>query len=266
MSKNFFAVAIMFFGMTAFLVGCGNKATTSTTTNMDGDHMQESMADNDSTMKDSKDTMHDEDDTLMMDDENQMMGEGDDSMMEAGDKMDKEGMSTDGGAMMASNDYMIASGTTASYIVQKGWLNKPTEEVVGSTSSVTGTFSYDAQADTVSDLKVTIDSQTFDSGAGGRDKYVQDLFDGPITVMSTETMKSVDGSFDTTVPMTLTINGTSKKLDFKVSGTATENSLTAKGSASFKLSDFGIDPPSAVGVYNVADEMAVSFNLKSAAK
>lgn len=211
------------------------KATAPGTT--DGDAMEEAMEKEDNAMMESMEKE-----------------EGD--AMEQTEAMESEGKTT----------YAISNESTATYVVQKGWLDKASEEVTGVTNQVSGTISTQA-LETGYQLMVdaTIAAE-FDSGASGRDTHVAGLFNGPIVVRLDQEVTadlSVEGTYEETVALAVTMNGTTQTLSVPVTLTVAGESVTASGSADFAMTSFGIEPPSIVGVYNVADDMSIAFAIQA---
>jgi hypothetical protein len=75
---------------------------------------------------------------------------------------------------------------------------------------------------------------------------------------------AIDGrGFSSTVTGTLVINGVKRNVSIPVEGSLTGNNLSIKGSASLKMSDYNIRPPTAImGTLKTGDEVTVSFDLK----
>lgn len=200
----------------------------------------------------------------------QMEASNDTSVSIAGDTMQKDTGNMEGDKM-EKNDamentsmmYTVESATTASYTVDKQWLQKDAEMVTGTTSNVTGTVMYDHENQMLKDITVEIDSSTFNSGSGGRDREVAKLLNGGITIANADDIQINAGTFSKTIPLDVTINGVTKTVDFTVQGDASESMLKADGTASFNMSDFNIEAPNALNIYTVADEMTVSFNLEA---
>lgn len=71
------------------------------------------------------------------------------------------------------------------------------------------------------------------------------------------------GSFSSTITGDLVINGIKRNVSIPVEGSLTGNNLNVKGSASLKMSDYDIRPPTAImGTLKTGDEVTVYFDLK----
>lgn len=163
-----------------------------------------------------------------------------------------------------SGIFNIESGTS-SYIAQKEFFSKPTQEITGTTSDVTGSFSVNAR-EQIFDLNASIQN-TFSSGSGTRDSDVQALLAGPIRIMAEGNdippvlFDSGAASFETS--LSLTIAGVTKQVPFAVSVSTEGNTVTAQGSATFAISSFGLTPPSLLNVYKVNDSITVQFDINA---
>ncbi len=188
--------------------------------------------------------------------ENAMMNEG-----KNGDTMNQE----DAMMMAKTTDtYTISDDSQVAYVLQKKWLNKPTEEVVGTNPNVTGSFVYNAETKTIEGLTVTIDSQTFSSGSEGRDKEVQKYFQGPITVKNIAPITDVSvGDINKTVPVDITINEKSQTIDLTITGTMTETGITATGKGLLTLSKAGVKAPSLLNIYSVDDVIGITMTMNA---
>jgi polyisoprenoid-binding protein YceI len=70
------------------------------------------------------------------------------------------------------------------------------------------------------------------------------------------------GGFSSTVTGDLVINGVKRNVSIPVEGSLTGNNMIVKGSASLKMSDYDIRPPTAImGTLKTGDEVTVSFDL-----
>jgi hypothetical protein len=159
-----------------------------------------------------------------------------------------------------SGTYVITTGESR-YIAQKEFFSKPTEEVTGTTSDVSGTVTVDTALETVS-VSATI-ANTFTTSANGRDKEVQKLLGGEITIQGDALSFSALQSGE--VILNLTIAGKTLPIPFAVTAPLT-TPLTASGSATFSIRDFGLTAPSLLNVYTVNDTIRVSFDIAEVTK
>lgn len=162
--------------------------------------------------------------------------------------------------------YAFASGSNVQYVVQKGWVKRPAEDVVGTNNAVSGDTVYNGSTGMLDRVNLTVDSQKFSSGSGGRDGEVRGWLNGPIKIALPTPLKVGSGAINTTGAFDLTINGVTKRVSFSVNGNASPEKIEATGSANITMSDFNVDPPSILGVYSVKDAMTVRFNLNALAQ
>jgi len=166
--------------------------------------------------------------------------------------------------------YQIVDQSTVSYTAQKEFFSKPTEAVVGTTNDVDGQIYINDQENKIS-VAAEINPQTLNSGSGGRDNYVSDLFGSNISVITEEIDLGSDFNLDLengsenqisfSAPISITINGITNSETFEISGTVTEGRVTFSGSTQTTISSYGITTPSAAGIYTVNDNIEISFDL-----
>lgn len=154
-----------------------------------------------------------------------------------------------------------------SYIAQKGWFNRPREEVTGTTNNVSGYISYDSENSILQELKIEIDDQTFSTGNNGRDNDVRKMFagGGNIHVTLSQPLELPFGEFEATIPLTVEINGVSQTVSFEVTGNVSETSSSASGTADITFEQFDMDAPSTVGIFTVGNELTVEFEIETRA-
>lgn len=74
-------------------------------------------------------------------------------------------------------------------------------------------------------------------------------------------LKASTGKADFVAKGNLTIAGTQKPISFPVNAMLTANGIVCKGSATFKMSTFGVTPPKALlGTIKTGDEITIVFN------
>ena len=73
---------------------------------------------------------------------------------------------------------------------------------------------------------------------------------------------TLDGDFSDSVDMEVTINCTTKTLTFNVVGEWRENDeIRVVGNSELSLEEFGIEAPSLLGVYGVADDVDLAIDV-----
>lgn len=203
--------------------------------------------------------------TVMMEDESleddKMMD--DDKMAEIDSMMEDTTMEAPEGAV----SYMISEGS-ASYVVQKGWVSKPSEEVVGTTSDVSGSGWINPETGALY-LNAKVDLSSLKSSSEDRDEDIQKRFDDPTAMLVLELDSStiaMGEPFELETPVMLTVNGVEAEVPFAMSGTVTEEGFTATGTAKAKISDFGMEAPSVLGLYVVDDNFQLTFDVTGTVK
>ncbi len=153
--------------------------------------------------------------------------------------------------------YKIASNSKASYVVQKKFFSRPTEEVIGTTNDITGkvVVKENKKVEVKAEIEVT-----FASGSGSRDGIVKGLLGEKILVSGNDLDLDLSGSSRKNVNLNLTINGVTKSVPFSVRVSSGE-AMSADGTANIKMSDFNVQPPKLANVYTVDNEMEVRFNV-----
>ncbi len=146
----------------------------------------------------------------------------------------------------------IESGSIT-YSVEKGWLNKPTETVTGTTSSVSGSGTLN---NGVLSVNAEINAKNFNSGSGGRDNHVAGLFSGNVKVTGNSIALS-----STFAMLNITINGVTSTVPFVISISDQGDTVSASGNGSFKFSTFNIEPPSIANLYTTGDSVKMNFSV-----
>lgn len=192
----------------------------------------------------------------MMENTNAMEQPSGNAMMEDGKTNENAMMQAEGGS------YQIQSESQVSYTAQKKWFNKPTEEVTGTNTDVTGTFSYDESTNTITELMAEVDSQGFTTGSEGRDKEVQKMLQGKIVIKNTAPITNVtSGDISFTAPLEITINGKTTIAEFAITGKIEGQTITATGKSTLSLADVEVTAPSLLSVYTVDDIIGISFSM-----
>lgn len=133
-----------------------------------------------------------------------------------------------------------------------------------------------SSADFVESLKITIPVKSLESGKGGMNNKMYDAFDAKknpnieyeFTSAKLEQGSTTAGSFTLVTTGKLTMAGTTRTVSFPVEGTVSgQNQVNFTGSYTMKMTDFEMDPPSAVfGTIKSGDEVTISFDLTLASQ
>ncbi|MDO5608019.1 MAG: YceI family protein [Capnocytophaga sp.] len=112
-------------------------------------------------------------------------------------------------------------------------------------------------------LTITMQAESIKSGKNGMDKKAYEALKTDKNKTIKYVLKSASKSGDTwTLTGTLTIAGTSKSVSLQAKETNASGGYALSGSHSFKLTDFGIEPPKAMmGTIKTGDAVAIHFNV-----
>lgn len=186
-------------------------------------------------------------------------------MQEDAAMMDDKMEGNTGDAMMQEEGtYNVQSDSSVSYVVQKEWFSKPAETVVGTSNEIQGSVKYDATTQVLESIDIKLNTESLSSGSDGRDKEVVQWLGSEIIISTASAMEGIaPGEVSRTIPLDVTINGQTNTVDFDVTGTVSDTMIDVKGTASANVADFGIETPSLLGVYTVAEAMNLNFELKA---
>ncbi len=99
-----------------------------------------------------------------------------------------------------------------------------------------------------------------------RDEHVLKLFKDAKVTFSADIsglLIQVNKGFSSEVKGQITLNGITRDVVFKVSGIVTERNIEAKGTASIRMDDFNLNPPSLAGVYSADNNLELKFEVKA---
>lgn len=167
-----------------------------------------------------------------------------------------------------SKFYTINEQSSVSYQVNKKFFNKPSILVKGTTNNVVGSGWADFTNQNFN-LEANIDLLSLTTDSSKRDSDIAGLFgNGAATVKLIKIATPVNEGeeFNTTATLEITVNEMTQQSDFEVTGKFTEAGLEIQGTGNAKISEFGIKAPSADGVFEVLDDLELSFIIKSDAQ
>ena len=137
-------------------------------------------------------------------------------------------------------------------------------EIKAETVSGKADLTVDGANVTINSLYFQLKGETLKSGKSSMDKNTYEALktdDHPWIKYQLKTAKAEGGKLSTTG--TLTIAGASKQVQMTVTPTVEGNKVSFKGKITFKMSDFKIDPPTALmGTIKTGDEVTISFDVQ----
>lgn len=121
----------------------------------------------------------------------------------------------------------------------------------------------------INSLSLSVPVESLKSGKSAMDKNAYEALKykkhDDITYELTQVVKSnkiSDSQYKLTTKGKLTIAGETKTMTIPITGIVKGNSLALKGSTSFKMSQFGVEPPSFMfGSVTTGDEITINFNI-----
>ncbi|HXZ04998.1 MAG TPA: YceI family protein [Ktedonobacteraceae bacterium] len=174
---------------------------------------------------------------------------------------------------------IVPAQTTASYSVYENLIfqNKPNNDAIGTTHSVTGSFKIKTgNSPLVSSMNITVDLRTLQSDAQRRDDYIQqhsletDTYPNATFVsVSTKGLPSsyTDGqTVHFQITGNLTMHGKTNKEVFDVQGKVVGNTITGTATSTIYMTDFGIEPPNLANIAIAQNKVVITldFTAKSA--
>lgn len=127
-----------------------------------------------------------------------------------------------------------------------------------------GTISYIGDAYTTSGLTFTIPVKGLESGKDAMNENTWKAMNESKYPNVTFRLSSIEGAGNSyRAKGDLTITGTSKKIEIPVTFKSLQgNKVLAKGSHTFKMSSYGVEPPEVMwGTITTGDQITVNFNI-----
>ena len=168
---------------------------------------------------------------------------------------------------------LLPGESRASYAVRERWLRDDvTVTVYAATQIVSGTISLDplspasAQLDTVRVNLFAIQSDDAERDHEVRYDYLQaetfpDAFFTPTAITGLPARYMLGDEISFTIAGDLIVHDISQPVTFKVSARFDGRRISGKASGGFKLTDFGITPPSKVGITVVEDYVVAELQF-----
>lgn len=158
-----------------------------------------------------------------------------------------------------TNQGTFEANTTKSEFVVKGTSTVHDWESVINDYSVAGVMSENE----VNDLKVVVTTKSIKSGKSIMDDKTYDALqakDFPTITFTADKLQRTQGKIQGRG--TLTLVGKKKPMDFTATTKDVDGSVQVTGSVSMKMSEFGIEPPTAMfGTLTTGDEVTIEFNF-----
>jgi polyisoprenoid-binding protein YceI len=174
---------------------------------------------------------------------------------------------------------IVPGQTTASYSVYENLIlqNKPSNDAIGSTHSVQGSFKIRTSGTPlVASMNITVDLSTLQSDAARRDLFIKqnslqtDTYPNATFVsISTQGLPSsyTDGqTVHFQLTGNLTMHGATNKEVFDVQGKVVGNTITGTATSTIFMTDFGIQPPNLANIAIAQNKVVITltFTAKSA--
>jgi polyisoprenoid-binding protein YceI len=172
---------------------------------------------------------------------------------------------------------IVPAQTTASYSVYEDLIfqNKPNNDAIGKTNSVTGNFQISSgNAPQVTGMTIKVDLRTLQSDSSMRDGHVQDALDttnypyATFVSVSTQGLPAsyTDGqSISFKLLGNLTMHGKTNGETFAVQGKVVGNTITGTATTTIYMTDFGIQPPNLANIATVQDKTVITLNFTAQA-
>lgn len=158
--------------------------------------------------------------------------------------------------------------TTSKYVIE-GTSSLHDWEMISEKCKGSITYTMDGNTLSIQSIKVTVGVETLKSGKNLMDKKCYDALKSDkfpnigYELKSVNDLKSTgDGTYSAVFNGNLTIAGNTKNVPINVTINATTGSITIKGRKAIKMTDFGVEPPTALlGTIKTGDDITIDFNL-----
>jgi polyisoprenoid-binding protein YceI len=172
---------------------------------------------------------------------------------------------------------IVPAQTTASYSVYENLIfqNKPNNDAIGTTHSVSGNFQIRNGANPlVSGMTIKVDLRTLQSDSSMRDGHVQDSLDttdypyATFVSVSTQGLPAnyTDGqTVNFKLLGNLTMHGKTNAETFSVQGKVSGNTITGTATTTIYMTDFGIQPPDLANIAIVQNKTVLTLTFTAQA-
>lgn len=169
---------------------------------------------------------------------------------------------------------IVSAQTTASYSVYENLVfeNKPNNDAIGKTHSVTGSFSIrEGASPLVGNMKITVDLRTLQSDSDRRDHYIQqntlqtDTYPYATFVSVSTSGLPANYTNGQTIHFqltgNLTLHGVTNKEVFDVQGQVSGNTITGTATSTIYMTDFGIQPPDLANIAIAQNKVVITLTF-----
>ncbi len=158
--------------------------------------------------------------------------------------------------------------TTSKYVIE-GTSTLHDWEMISQQCKGSITYTLDGANLSIQSIKVTVGVKTLKSGKKTMDNKCYDALKADsfpnigYEFKSASDLKSTgNGNYTAVFNGNLTIAGNTKTVPIDVTINATTGSITIKGRKAIKMTDFGVEPPTALlGTIKTGDDITIDFNL-----
>jgi polyisoprenoid-binding protein YceI len=169
---------------------------------------------------------------------------------------------------------IVSAQSTASYSVFENLIiqNKPNNDAIGTTHSVTGSFKIrTTPSPLVASMNITVDLRTLQSDAAMRDRYIQrntletDTY--PYATFISVSTQGLPANYTNgqTVHFqligNLTLHGKTNKETFDVQGKLVGNTISGTATSTIFMTDFGIQPPNLANIAIAQNKVVITLNF-----
>jgi polyisoprenoid-binding protein YceI len=169
---------------------------------------------------------------------------------------------------------IVPAQTTASYSVYENLIfqNKPNNDAIGTTHSVTGSFKVQTGASPlIASMNITVDLRTLQTDSSRRDNYVRqnalqtDTYPNATFVsVSTQGLPAsyTDGqTVHFQLTGNLTMHGKTNKEVFDVQGKVVGKTITGTATSTIYMTDFGIQPPNLANIAIAQNKVSITLTF-----
>ena len=168
---------------------------------------------------------------------------------------------------------IVPAQSTASYSVYENLIiqNKPNNDAIGNTNSVTGSFQIrTGDSPLVASMNIKVDLRTLQSDSSMRDRHVQDSLDTndyPYASFISVSTQGLPANYSDGQNVhfqligNLTMHGKTNKETFDVQGKVAGKTITGTATSTIYMTDFGIQPPNLANIAVSQNKVQISLKF-----